>query len=169
MTLKEFKEKIKLSKAKPDTEIMLHIENGDFPISVLEYNKQDKILKICTDEWCNKSQYKIRYTILKDHSEIIFSSEYNMFASSIEELLIDFDGIKEKIFAKHRIEGKFNEKTGSIEMVVPDYDYVIENNQIIRKSVEKPHFFTCQLCEILKVVDEENDVYMRVWHDCKVR
>lgn len=169
MTLKEFKEKIKSSKIKPDTEIVIHIENGEFPISLLEYNKQEKKLHICTDEWCNKSQYKVKYSIIKDHSELVESSEYNIFAVNIEELLLDFDGLKDKIFSKHGISGNVNEKSGSIAMEIPDWDYVIEKDVIVKKPTKKTHYFTCQLLEIFKVVDEENDIYMRVWHDGRIR
>ena len=49
MTLKEFREKLKGSKIKPDTELMIHVEDGDFPVSILEYDRREKILKICTD------------------------------------------------------------------------------------------------------------------------
>ena len=50
-------------------------------------------------------------------------------------------------------------------MMYPDYDYIIEDNQVVRKQVDKKHYFTCQLLEILKIIDDENNIYMRVWHN----
>lgn len=169
MTLKEFREKLKGSKIKPDTELMIHVEDGDFPVSILEYDRREKILKICTDGWEKKNQYRVIYTIVKDHENIMCSSEYSMFASVDEEILIGFDELKDKILAHHGIEGEKNEKSGSTAMEVADWDYVVEKGVVVRKPAKKIHYFTCEISEILKVVDEENDVYMRVWHDGRVR
>jgi hypothetical protein len=165
MTIKEFKEKIKKYKIKPDTELILHIEDGDFSVNILEYDKCNSKLKICTDEWEKKNQYRIIYAILKDHTEILKTSEYNIFAATDEEILIDFDELKDKILSLNGITGEKNEKTGSVSMMYPDYDYIVEDNQVVRKQVEKKHYFTCQLLEILKIIDDENNIYMRVWHN----
>ena len=165
MTLKEFKDQIKGSRIKPDTELVLHVEDGDFPVSVLEYDKHEKKLKICTDEWVKKSQYRVIYTIVKDHQEIVVSAEYRAYASSDEELLLDFDELKDKILAIHGVKGEKNEKSGSTAMEIPDWEYVAEKDAVVRKETKKTHYFTCHLSEILKIVDDENDVYMRVWHD----
>jgi hypothetical protein len=165
MTVKDFKEKIKKYKIKPDAELILHIEDGDFSVNTLEYDKRNSKLKICTDEWEKKNQYRIIYTILKDHTEILRTSEYNIFAATDEEILLDFDELKDKILSLNGITGEKNEKTGSISMMYPDYDYIIEDNQVVRKHVDKKHYFTCQLLEILKIIDDENNIYMRVWHN----
>lgn len=165
MTIKEFREQLKGSKIKPDTEIVLHVEDGDFPVSTLEYDKREKKLRICTDEWEKKSQYRVRYAIVKDHRDILAADEYRAFASSDEELLIDFDELKDKILAMHGIKGEKNEKSGSTEMEIPDWDYVAKDGAVVRKETKKKHYFSCRLIEILKIVDDENDVYLRVWHD----
>ena len=165
MTIKEFKEHLKGSKIKPDTEIVLHVEDGDFPVSTLEYDGREKKLRICTDEWEKKSQYRVRYVIYKDHQSIVVSAEYRAFASSDEELIINVDELKDKILALNGITGVKNEKSGSIEMEIPDWDYVAENGVVVRKETKKKHYFSCKLLEMLKIVDDENDVYLRVWHD----
>lgn len=165
MTIKEFREQLKGSRIKPDTEIVLHVEDGDFPVSTLEYDKCEKKLRICTDEWEKKSQYRVRYAIVKDHRDILAADEYRAFASSDEELLIDFDELKDKILAIHGIRGEKNEKSGSTEMEIPDWDYVAKDGAVVRKETKKKHYFSCRLIEILKIVDDENDVYLRVWHD----
>lgn len=165
MTIKEFREQLKGSRIKPDTEIVLHVEDGDFPVSTLEYDKREKKLRICTDEWEKKSQYRIRYVIVKDHCDILATNEYRAFAASDEELLIDFDELKDKILAMHGIKGEKNEKSGSTEMEIPDWDYVANDGVVVRKETKKKHYFSCRLIEILKIVDDENDIYMRVWHD----
>lgn len=165
MTIKEFREQLKGSKIKPDTEIVLHVEDGDFPVSTLEYDKREKKLRICTDEWEKKSQYRVRYAIVKDHRDILVADEYRAFATSDEELLIDFDELKDKILAMHGIKGEKNEKSGSTEMEIPDWDYVAKDGAVVRKETKKKHYFSCRLIEILKIVDDENDVYLRVWHD----
>ena len=165
MTIKEFKEQLKGSKIKPDTEIVLHVEDGDFPVSTLEYDSREKKLRICTDEWEKKSQYRVRYAVVKDHHDILAADEYRAFASSDEELLIDFDELKDKILAMHGIRGEKNEKSGSTEMEIPDWDYVAKDGAVVRKETKKKHYFSCRLIEILKIVDDENDIYLRVWHD----
>lgn len=165
MTLKEFREKLKGSRIKPDTELVLHVEDGDFPVSTLEYDRREKKLRVCTDEWAKKSQYRVIYTIVKDHHTLVASAEYRAFASTDEELLIDFDELKDKILAANGIEGEKNETSGSTAMEIPDWDYVAENGLVVRKETKKKHYFTCHLSEILKIVDDENDVYMRIWHD----
>lgn len=165
MTIKEFREHLKGSKIKPDTEIVLHVEDGDFPVSTLEYDKREKKLRICTDEWEKKSQYRVRYVIIKDHRDILAANEYRAFAASDEELLIDFDELKDKILAMHGIKGEKNEKSGSTEMEIPDWDYVAKDGVVVRKETKKKHYFSCRLIEILKIIDDENDVYLRVWHD----
>ena len=165
MTLKEFRENLKGSKIKPDTEIVLHVEDGDFPVSTLEYDRHEKKLRVCTDEGERKNQYRVRYVVYKDHQSIVASAEYRAFASSDEELLIDFDELKDKILALHGIMGEKNEKSGSTEMEIPDWDYVVKDGAVVRKETKKKHYFSCSLIEILKIIDDENDVYMRVWHD----
>lgn len=165
MTIKEFKEQLKASKIKPDTEIVLHTEDGDFPVSTLEYDRREKKLRICTDKWEKKSQYRVRYVIVKDHRDILAADEYRAFASSDEELLIDFDELKDKILEVNGIKGEKNEKSGSTEMEIPDWDYVAKDGAVVRKETKKKHYFSCRLIEILKIVDDENDVYLRVWHD----
>lgn len=169
MTIKEFREKLKGARIKPDTELMIHVEDGDFPVSVLEYDRRGKILRICTDGWEKKSQYRVIYTILKDHEDIACSSEYSVFASTDEEVLLEFDELKDKILARHGIEGEKNEKSGSTAMEVADWEYTVEKDAVVRKPTKKTHYFTCEISEILKIVDEENDVYMRVWHDGRAR
>jgi hypothetical protein len=165
MTIKEFRERLKGSKIKPDTEIVLHVEDGDFPVSTLEYDKREKKLRVCTDDWEKKSQYRVRYVVVKDHCDILAADEYRAFAASDEELLIDFDYLKDKILAVHGIKGEKNEKSGSTEMEIPDWDYVAKDGVVVRKETKKKHYFSCRLVEILKIVDNENDVYLRVWHD----
>lgn len=166
MTLREFREKLKGSRIKPDTELMIHVEDGDFPVSVLEYSRIDGKLKICTDEWSRKNRYRIIYTILKDHSEIVETSEYNMTAATDEEVTFDIEALRDRILEYRGIKGEKNEKSGSIAMEIQDWDYVAEKKGVVvRKPVKKTHYFSCVVSEILKVVDEENDVYMRVWYD----
>lgn len=165
MTIKEFRENLKGSKIKPDTEIVLHVEDGDFPVSTLEYDRREKKLRVCTDEWEKKNQYRVRYVIYKDHSSIVVADEYRAFASSDEELIIDVDELKDKILALNGITGSKNEKSGSTEMEIPDWDYIAKDGVVVRKETKKKHYFSCKLLEMLKIVDDENDVYMRVWHD----
>lgn len=165
MTLKEFREKLKGSKIKPDAEIVLHVEDGDFPVSALEYDRREKKLRVCTDEWEKKSQYRVRYVIYKDHRGIVAADEYRAFAASDEELIIGVDELKDKILALNGITGAKNEKSGSVEMEIPDWDYAAKDGVVVRKETKKKHYFSCKLIEMLKIVDDENDVYMRVWHD----
>jgi len=166
MTLKEFREQIKNAKVKPDTELAVHVEDGDFGLTMLEYDKAGKKLKLCTNEWRRQSRYRVLYKIIKDHSEIFDSGEITEFAECDEEMILDFDALKDKILAQNGITGEKNEKSGSTAMEIPDWEYVVEKGVVVRKSTKKTHYFTCSISEILKVVDEENDVYMRVWHDC---
>ena len=165
MTIKEFRENLKGSKIKPDTEIVLHVEDGDFPVSTLEYDRREKKLRVCTDKWEKKNQYRVRYVIYKDHSSIVVADEYRAFASSDEELIIDVDELKDKILALNGITGSKNEKSGSIEMEIPDWDYIVKDGAVAYEETKKKHYFSCKLLEMLKIVDDENDVYMRVWHD----
>lgn len=169
MTLKEFRERLKGSKIKSDAELVLHVEDGDFPVTALEYDRAEKKLKICTDEWQRKNLYRVMYTVYKDHSEVVCASEYCVHASCDEELTLEIDELKDKILRRHGVEGDKNEKSGSVAMEVPDWDYAVEGDHVVRKEAMKKHYFSCHISEILKVVDDENDVYMRVWHDANVR
>ena len=165
MTVKELKEQLKKGKVKPDAEVEIHVEDGDFPVSVLEYDRRGGKLRVCTDDWKRQNQYRVVYTVVKDHQSIAAAAEYRASAASDEELLIDLDELKDKILALHGIEGEKNEKSGSTAMEVPDLEYVAEDGVVVAKETKKKHYFSCRLKEILKIVDDENDVYMRIWHD----
>lgn len=169
MTVKEFREQLREAKVKPDVELEIHVEDGNFPVSVLEYDRREKKLRICTDDWKKQNQYRVIYTVVKDHHDIVASSEYRAFAACDEELLLDFDELKDKILARHGIEGEKNEKSGSTAMEVPDLVYTAVNGVVEAKETMKKHYFSCHLSEILKIVDDENNIYTRVWYDGKVR
>lgn len=169
MTVKELKEQLKKGKVKPDAEVEIHVEDGDFPVTLLEYDRRGKKLRVCAGEWEKKSQYRVSYLLVKDHAEIVSAAEYRAFAASDEELVIGLDELRDKILAENGIEGEKNEKTGSVAMEIPDWEYVVEDGHVARKEAKKTHYFTCRILEILKIADDENDVYTRVWHDCSTR
>ena len=112
MTLKEFKEKLKGSKIKGDSEIVLHLESGDYGVSRLEYDAAEKKLRVCSADEIRRNTYKIMFVVTKDHAPFAFDTR-RITANDDNDIILDIGEWQDKFLKELGIEGEVSEKTGS--------------------------------------------------------
>lgn len=168
MTFEEFEEKIgKAKRVGNDTEIKIHTESGDYDVSSLEYSKNDNTLRVCTMDEAKTVVYRCTYRITKDHRvHDVVTTRITL--REDEDPVLDMADLIER-FKKENGFDKYetSDKTGST--VVPSTEMVpvvqADGETVKMEEKEVKHYFNLEMLEIFKVVDDDNDIYVRVWKD----
>lgn len=169
MNYKELKDKAKEAKAKNDAEVVLHTDAGDFALDDLEFSKKENKIRLCTSDETRRYAFRISYMITRDHKLFAFNTIRRMLASE-DDVILDIDGWESRLLEESGISGEVSEKTGSTIVAEREQKVEIDPDTEKAKLVEKEvdHYYNCVLVEVFKELDEDADVYVRVWKNGKV-
>ena len=169
MTVGEFKEQLAEAKVPDGAELKLHMESGDYEPSRISYSPDEGTLTLCSaDEPPRQYSYRISYEISRDGALAALGTR-RASAASDDDVIFALDEWKDRILREAGIEGE-KKATGSIEVrreeSVPVLDP--ESGKYEFKDVEQRHFYRCEIAEVFRELDEELDVYVRVWKNGKI-
>lgn len=169
MTYGEFKEELKGSRIKKDAEMVIHTESGDYEISQLEFSKSENRLKVCTMDETRKSTYRMTYRITKDH-QLYAVDTVRVSASSDDDVILGIGDWVEKFKKQSGFDkGEVSEKSGSTVIVSKEVKPVVDKDgKVEMKEVDVKHYFNLDMLEIFRELDEENDVYIRIWKNGEI-
>lgn len=162
MTIKEFKDQIKAGKVKGDAELVLHLESGDYAVSQLQYDPKEKKLRVCSADETRKQSFRVSYRITKDHKTAAFDTK-RVSANDEDDIILDIEEWEARFLKEAGIEGEVSEKTGST--IVPEKEPVpvVKDGKLDWEETERDHYWNCQILEVFKEIDPDNDIYVRVW------
>lgn len=169
MTLDEFKKALKGAKIKKDAALKIKLESGDYDVSRLEYSKDDAVLRICSADEQRKQVFRISYLITKDHRTFAFNTVRKTLESE-DDIILDIEEWEQRFLVECGIDGEISEKTGSTVVEEKERRVVIDPDTEKAKyeDVTVKHYYNCRLVEVMKEIDDENDIYIRVWKNGQV-
>lgn len=165
MDIKEFKDALKaVKRPKKDLQVKIHLESGDYEVTGLEYSKRENTLRICAAGEERKQVFRISYLITKDHQTFAFNTVRRTLDSE-DDIIFDIEEWQRKFLEECGITGEVSEKTGSTMVKEKERKIVIDSDTEKAKfeDVEETHYYNCKILEIMKEIDDENDIYVRVW------
>lgn len=167
MTYQEFKDQLKGAKVKKDATLVIHTESGDYEVSQLAYSKSKNTLSVCTMDETKTVSYRCTYRITKDHAvhEVVTK---RITLKEDEDPILDMDDLVERFKKDHGFDKyETSEKTGST--IVPSKEMIpvlqADGETVKMEEKEVKHYFNLEMLEIFKVLDDENDIFIRAWKD----
>ena len=170
MNIEEFKDELKaVKRPKKDLQVKIHLESGDYDVTGLEYSKTENALKICAAGEERKQVFRISYIITKDHRTFAFNTVRRTLESE-DDIILDIEEWEQKFLKECGVEGEISEKTGSTMVKEKTQKVVIDPKTEKAKfeEVEEVHYYNCKILEVMKEIDDENDIYVRVWKNGNV-
>jgi hypothetical protein len=165
MDIKEFKDALRaVKRPKKDLQVKIHLESGDYDVTGFEYSKDENALKICAAGEERKQVFRISYLITKDHRTFAFDTVRRTLESE-DDIILDIEEWEQKFLKECGIVGEISEKTGSTMVNEKEQKVVIDPKTGKAKidEVEETHYYNCKILEVMKEIDDENDIYVRVW------
>lgn len=153
-----------------DTEVVISRPSGIYTLDGVVFDEDKKQLVLGSTEEERQFKYRIQYLVTKDHGEIIALDTQTEYAGGDNDIILDLDTLGYKYLKNMGIEGEIQDKTGSVKVVSKRNvmsDVSPKTGKKLKKAkeveVEESHYFKFKILEVMREIDSDNDVYIRVW------
>lgn len=162
-----------LEAAKCDTKIVVRRPSGEYEVEDAVFDEEKNAIVLVSGAEEKKNTYRIVYLITKDGgSEIVAYDTKREKAACDDDVIFNLEDYGYKYLADAGIEGEKQEKTGSVlvkskKTVLREFSEKTGKRlkKPVKAEVEEKHYYRFKILEVYKEIDEENDIYARIWKD----
>ena len=162
MKVKELKELLNDPENGIKDEDEVKVRTSDGEGGVWRASADDGVFALLADGGEKTGVYRIEYVITKDHRVVAVDSD-RVRAASDMDVVLDLDKYREKYLKAAGVEGEVSEKTGSTVVEEEEDAVVAKDGKAVVETKKVKHYYNCEIVEVMKEVDEERDLYVRVW------
>ena len=153
-----------------DTEVVISRPSGTYSLDGVVFDMDKKQLVLGSAEEERQFKYRIQFLVTRDHDEIIALDTQTEFAGCDNDIILELDNLGHKYLKNMGIDGELQDKTGSVKVITKKKimsDISPKTGKKLKKAteieVEEPHYYNFKILEVMREIDSDNDVYIRIW------
>lgn len=163
MIYRELEKAMSGSDAKIDTDIMISVGDIRYKVDSAEFDPESKVFVIRSDESAKANTYQLEFEIYQDH-KLIGIDKPTVHEASDADVIVNIDKFGYDTLKRNGIEGELQDKTGSIKTETEITELTKTGKPKKNAKPKKEiHFYSFKAREVMKLIDEENDIYVRIW------